>query len=46
MVELKFIMVCEYVVPGAAPEMFINYVSEELTYTLESFAGNHVDLHQ
>ena len=34
------------VVAGAAPEMFINYVSEELTYTLESFAGNHVDLHQ
>lgn len=33
------------VVAGAAPEMFENYVSAELTYTLESFAGNHVDLH-
>jgi len=31
---------------GAAPENFKNYVSAELTYTLESFAGNHVDLHQ
>ena len=34
------------VVAGAAPEMFKNYVSEEMTYTLESFAGTHVDLHQ
>lgn len=34
------------VVAGAAPEMFKNYVSAELTYTLESFAGKHVNLHQ
>ena len=34
------------VVSGAAPEMFVYHVSKELTYTLESFAGNHVNLHQ
>lgn len=34
------------VVPGAAPEMFEYHVSEELTYTMESFAGNHVNLHK
>jgi len=33
------------VVPGAAPEMFVYHVSKELTYTLESFAGHHVNLH-
>ncbi|WP_394188878.1 hypothetical protein [Paenisporosarcina quisquiliarum] len=33
------------VVPGAAPEMFVYHVSVELTYTIESFAGNHVNLH-
>jgi len=34
------------VVSGAAPEMFVYHVSKELTYTLESFAGNHVNLHK
>lgn len=34
------------VVSGAAPEMFVYHVSKELTYTLESFAGNHANLHQ
>lgn len=33
------------VVSGAAPETFVYHVSKELTYTLESFAGNHVNLH-
>ncbi|EPD49744.1 hypothetical protein HMPREF1210_03191 [Paenisporosarcina sp. HGH0030] len=33
------------VVPGAAPEKFVYHVSEGLTYTIESFAGSHVDLH-
>ena len=31
-------------VKGAAPEYFTYYVSEELTYTLESFAGIPIDL--
>ena len=31
---------------GSAPETFIYHVSEELTYTIESFAGDHVDLHK
>lgn len=34
------------VVPGAAPEMFVYHISKELTYTMESFAGNHVNLHK
>lgn len=34
------------VVPGAAPEKFVYHISEDLTYTIESFAGNHVNLHE
>lgn len=33
------------VVPGAAPEKFTYHISEDLTYTIESFAGVHVNLH-
>ncbi|WP_075619330.1 hypothetical protein [Paenisporosarcina indica] len=32
--------------PGAAPSTFYYHVSQDLTYTIESYAGNHVDLHQ
>jgi len=32
--------------PGAAPATFAYHVSKDITYTIESFAGNHVDLHQ
>lgn len=31
---------------GTAPSTFIYHVSEELTYTIESFVGKNVDLHQ
>lgn len=31
---------------GAAPEFFQFHVSEQLSYTLESFAGKHIDLHE
>lgn len=31
---------------GAAPEFFQFHVSEQLSYTLESFAGEHIDLHE
>ncbi|MET0787445.1 MAG: hypothetical protein ABWX61_06220 [Paenisporosarcina sp.] len=34
------------VVSGAAPDKFVYHVSEELTYTVESFAGKHVNLHK
>ncbi len=33
-------------VKGAAPEFFQFRVSEQLSYTLESFAGKHIDLHK
>lgn len=33
-------------VKGAAPEFFQFHVSEQLSYTLESFAGKHIDLHE
>jgi len=33
-------------VKGAAPELFEFHVSEQLSYTLESFAGKHIDLHE
>ncbi len=33
-------------VKGAAPEFFEFHVSEQLSYTLESFAGKHIDLHE
>ena len=33
-------------VPGAAPEFFQFHVTENLSYTLESFAGKHIDLHE
>ncbi|MFC4713507.1 hypothetical protein [Planococcus dechangensis] len=33
-------------VKGAAPEFFRFHVSEQLSYTLESFAGKHIDLHE
>ena len=32
-------------VKGAAPEFFQFHVSEQLSYTLEAFAGKHIDLH-
>lgn len=32
-------------VPGSAPEFFIYHVSPELTYTLETYAGEKLDLH-
>ncbi|MGM0896510.1 MAG: hypothetical protein ACQEV0_01345 [Bacillota bacterium] len=32
-------------VKGAAPEFFQFHVSEQLSYTLESFAGKHINLH-
>ena len=32
--------------PGAAPSTFFYHVSQDLTYTIESYAGIHVDLHQ
>lgn len=32
--------------PGAAPSTFFYHISQDITYTMESFAGNHVDLHQ
>ncbi|MEZ0481551.1 hypothetical protein [Planococcus sp. SSTMD024] len=33
-------------VKGAAPEFFQFHVSEQLSYTLESFAGKPIDLHE
>ncbi|MBT2582638.1 hypothetical protein [Planococcus sp. ISL-109] len=33
-------------VPGAAPEVFQFHVSEKLSYTLESFVGQQIDLHE
>lgn len=30
---------------GAAPEFYEFYISPQLTYTLETFAGNQIDLH-
>ena len=32
--------------PGAAPEFFQFYVTESLSYTLESFVGQQIDLHK